>query len=283
MADDVGRFVLMTDDDLQELLDNRSSDKTKNCIKRAVKLFSEYTIARNSSLADVEQLSIQDLDVYLSRYFAELRETDGSYYKRNTILATRYGLQQHLKNIRGFDIVVDKEFKSFKEMFSAILVNLKAPGKGTVDHKLPLTTDDFKKLYASNILDIDNTNSLQNKVFVDIMVYLCNRGQENLREMKTVDFSIMTDSAGNRYVKMRDFLTKNHRGNSTEEQSQQGRMYEIIGNSKCPVMSFEKYIALLNKECPAFWQKPNPRSKENKTWYFSWPQHLGEQNERSVN
>ena len=46
-------------------------------------------------------------------------------------------------------MVINKEFKSFKEMFFALLVNWKASGKGAVDPKLPLTTDDFKKLYAS--------------------------------------------------------------------------------------------------------------------------------------
>ena len=105
------------------------------------------------------------------------------------------------------------------------------------------------------------------------MVYLCNRGRENLRAMKSTDFSITTDSSGNRYVYMCDFLTKNHRGDISDEISQQGRMYEIRGNARCPVMSFEKYSSLLNQECPAFWQKPNQNFRPNDTssWYCNAP------------
>ena len=129
------RFALLSDEDFQDLLNNRLSKNSTSTIQTAVNLLSEYARSRSSSLADVEQLPVADLDRYLSRYFAEIRMKDGSMFSRNSVLANRYGLQQHIKKIRGFDIVCDSQFKLFQEMLSAVLVNQKAAGKGVVQHK----------------------------------------------------------------------------------------------------------------------------------------------------
>ena len=63
---------------------------------------------------------------------------------------------------------------------------------------------------------------------------------------------------------MRDFLTKNHCGERTDESPR---------NPKCPVMSSEKYTALLNKECLAFCQKLNLGFNAHPTlrWYCNVP------------
>jgi len=123
-------------------------------------------------------------------------------------------------------------------------------------------------MYSSDVLNTSHPVGLQNKVFVDLMIHLCNRGRENLREMTRVDFQIMSDSAGNRYVCIKDKQTKNHRGDGNAETSQNGRMYETPGLPRCPVTSFEKYISKLNGDCLAFWQKPKRPFKENDVcWY----------------
>jgi len=199
-----------------------------------------------------------------------MRKKDGSFYTKNAIVTLRYGLQKHFMKTCGFDIINDTRFCSANEMFAAVLIKLKKEGKGNVQHKQPMSSEDFHKLYASSILSTDNPKGLQNKVFVDIMVYLCNRGRENLREMNRTDFGIATDSSGSRYVFMsHDKLTKNHRGDIADENSQQGRMYEVPGATNCPVMSFEKYIAKLNPDVDAFWQKPKAKPADSDNcWYY---------------
>jgi len=202
------RFASLSDADLQDLISNRLSKRSKASIQTAVNVFSEYARSRDTSLADIEQLPVSDLDQFLSRYFAELRKRDGSLYTRNTVLANRYGLQQHFKKVRGFDIISDTQFNSLHDMFSAVLVHLKSEGKGIVLHKQPLTSEDFSKLYCSSVLNTETPEGLQNKVFVDIMVHLCNRGQENLRDMKLSDFTTLTDTYGSRYYKNARFSHK---------------------------------------------------------------------------
>jgi len=59
------RFATLTDEDLQDLIGNRLSKRSKTGIQTAVNLFSEYARSRSSSLADIEQLPIADLDQFL--------------------------------------------------------------------------------------------------------------------------------------------------------------------------------------------------------------------------
>jgi hypothetical protein len=73
----------------------------------------------------------------------------------------------------------------------------------------------------------DTPQGLQQKVFFDVMLYLCRRGRENLTELKKTDFSVMKDPSGAKYVtQTRDELTKNHRD---DDDAFGGHMYETKG------------------------------------------------------
>jgi hypothetical protein len=74
--------------------------------------------------------------------------------------------------------------------------------------------DDIAIIYKSFNLDVPN--DLQNKVFVDFMLFYCNRGRENLRELKKTDFTFH-GSGDNKYIALRDHSTKNHRGDSKDD------------------------------------------------------------------
>ena len=58
---------------------------------------------------------------------------------------------------------------------------LKQEGKVVVTHKPAISAEDMDKIHGS--LDLDDHVGLQDKVFIDVMLYFCNRGRENLREM----------------------------------------------------------------------------------------------------
>jgi Domain of unknown function (DUF3504) len=261
-----GRFANLGDDDLRMLLDGRLSVNTKHVIHTSLSTFDEYVRSKGKTIAEIDQLTPDKLDSFIGRFFAEVRKTDGSLYATKSLLAIRYGVAQHYKNVLGIDIITSPQFASSREIFAAALVQLKQAGRGSVVHKEPLTTDDFNKLYSSKVLSTSNPFGLQNKVFVDVMIQLCNRGRENLREMTRDDFIVSVDSAGHRYVYIKDKQTKNHRANS--DISQGGRMYETPGSERCPLAALEKYLTKLNPACMAFWQKPRRQSNESDTcWY----------------
>ena len=101
-------------------------------------------------------------------------------------------------------------------------IQLKRQGLGGVEHYPPVGEDNLRKIY--NSLSDKDPVSLQQKVFVDIMLYFGRRGRENLRELKKSDFEIsksVTRQGGgdkeveHRYVRIkRDELTKNHKDDS---------------------------------------------------------------------
>ena len=97
---------------------------------------------------------------------------------------TRYGIQRYLAQKHVIDIIKDREFTSSNKMFLAMSVQLKCKGLGGIDHYPPIEEDTLKKIYDS--LDVKDPVSLQQKVFVDVMLYFGWRGQQNLRELKKV-------------------------------------------------------------------------------------------------
>ena len=59
--------------------------------------------------------------------------------------------------------------------------------------------------------DIGTPSGLQEKVWVDIILYLIRRGRENLRQMSKNTFSISCDATGKRFVyQTSSELDKNH-------------------------------------------------------------------------
>ena len=131
---------------------------------------------------------------------------------------------------RHFYLAGDNDaFKPANLVFQAMLVKLKQEGKGVSIHKPPIEVDDIAIIYKSFNLDV--CTDLKNKLFVDFMLFYCNRCRENLRELKKTDFSFH-GSGDNKYIALRDHSTKNHCGDSN-------RTLELF-----PV-PWEKYSGLL--------------------------------------
>ena len=58
-----------------------------------------------------------------------------------------------------------------------MLVKLKDERKGAVQHKDPIEDKELRKIRASNALCQATPIGLQNKVFVDLMLYMSQRGR----------------------------------------------------------------------------------------------------------
>ena len=123
----------------------------------------------------------------------------------------------------------------------------------------------------SEELDMTTPKGLQNKVFVDIMTFFCNRGRENIREMKPGDFTIETDiDSGLSYMKKKDCLPKNNR-EGQDEVSNSGRMYEIPNSNSCPLRAFQTYVSILNANCILLWHRPKQAAPKDGCWYCDSP------------
>ena len=139
---------------------------------------------------------------------------------------------------------------------SGIIKELKTAGKDTTENKEPISQADLKKLQMSGLFSTETPETLQNKVFFDIMTHFGRRGREGLRSLKPTSFKFVTDSNGHHYVAMAyNEADKTHHGVDLKEKPKAPRMYETTGES-CPVRAFEKYLAKLNPENDALFRKP---------------------------
>ncbi|XP_071784526.1 uncharacterized protein [Asterias amurensis] len=269
------RFALLTEEELKEMIELADSPSTKRSLKYTVNILSEYCNVKNTTLSEVDRMNPAELDTFLRRFYMEVRQVNGDIYCKKSLQTIRYGIQRHFKDreTNSMDIVIDKAFERSNQSFKATLVNLKKLGKGCVQHKNPITPEDMDKINASPRTDINTPAGLQNKVFIDVMMYHCNRGRENIRDLKKSDFEEHTDSKGLSFITKRDQLTKNSREND-DNKSQAGVMYEIPGNPRCPVRTFRLYKQKLHPNCDFLWQRPRDNAStgiSDEVWYCNIP------------
>ena len=123
------------------------------------------------------------LATVLEKFYPEARKQDGNCYTKASLTAIRFSLQRFFSN-HSIDIVKDPEFGKSNVTFQATLVKLKQEGMAKTQHKPPINKEDIKKLYQSGLFDSNGPDTLQNKVFFDVMLYFCRRGRQNLRNLK---------------------------------------------------------------------------------------------------
>jgi hypothetical protein len=71
---------------------------------------------------------------------------------------------------------------------------LRKEGKGQVKHKMSIEKDDIKQMYEHlRVFSVWSPEGLLDKVWFEILLYSCRRGQENLRDLNPSEFEIAVD------------------------------------------------------------------------------------------
>ena len=225
------RFPEVDENANQMILQNKSSSNTKRATELSFNVLNSYLQSRKINF-NFTEINKKELNEILRKFYVEVRKQDGNYYSKASFVALRFGIQQRIKELDiSVNIIEDPEFYYANEVFKAQCVFLKKEGLGKTVRKPPIVKEDMKKLYQSNVFDVATPKGLQKKVFFEVMLYFCRRGQENLRELKKHSFVVKKDSIGREYVeKTVDELTKNRREN---DDAQEGGI--IFATGKKPV------------------------------------------------
>ena len=205
----MSRFAEVTDQDIDDLDEERHSVSTKRVVSRSVKLFREF-LGGNCQFEDFAK---EELNTNLRKFFVSVRRKDGQEVKKAYLDSIKYGLCKYLKDQCELDITQDDAFSKCRNSYKSKVKDLKKKGKGAVQHKEEILPEDLHKLFsADNVaFNVSTPCGLQNKVWFDIMFFLCRRGQENLRDMTKNTFGIGVNAAGRRYVyQVEDEADKNH-------------------------------------------------------------------------
>ncbi|XP_068738290.1 uncharacterized protein [Montipora capricornis] len=242
------RFQTRTEEEIEQLLQDKSSKSTNKATLNAVRTLRDFCKEQNLD-ESFQELSKTDLNSLLRKFYTSARKCDGSLYSKNSLVGIRYGIARYLQQEKGLKITDDEAFSTDNEAFSAVTTELKKLGKAK-----PIDV-----LY---------------KCLFDIVFFLVRRGRENLREHTKSTFAVAVDSQSRKYVYQKeDELDKNHRADdSPYDTSCDGCMYEKPESALCPMECFELYLSKLNPDIECLWQRRKETiSNDNPVWYCMAP------------
>jgi len=198
------RFASHTEAEILEKRANVVPKNTTKSNKKSANMLRAY-LSEKEEEPDFENYTPSQLNSVLSRFYLDTRTSDGQMYKTSSLENFRYGLNRYLKappHLKTFDIIKDSDFLSSNESFKTAISELKTVGKGDVQHYPAIEECDLRKLYSSIHLSIDTPCGLLNKVQMDIRLYFCRRGLENMAEMTKETFIVdVNPITGVKFVK----------------------------------------------------------------------------------
>ena len=169
----MARFATVGQDQYKNILKEMNSLNTHRGTTVAWNQFESYLREKNI-IVDAKTILKDELNDILKKFYVEVRKVDGGYYKKNTFNSIRFGLQRKFKEFNSnMDIIANTNFAECNLVFKAQCVQLKKNGLAKVEHKPPITPEDMQKLYESDVFSLSRPESLQRKVFFEIMLFLC--------------------------------------------------------------------------------------------------------------
>ncbi len=119
------RFATLSDEQQQELLENRQSKITRDQTKSHLKILNEYLNQKN--IGKLDDLSDDELPDILFGFYTSVRREDGEMYKLQSLKCIRASINRYTKEKHNLDIIADTRFIKANEMFHAVTVqtNLK--------------------------------------------------------------------------------------------------------------------------------------------------------------
>ena len=219
------RFVTFNEEELNDLLKGKTSKNTDTSTKTAINLLKTFCRETESNDPTATEISSTELDKILQRFYAGVRKANGEVYKTTTMNSFRFSFQRYFL-ASGYNIILDPAFEPSNICFKNVLIKIKKAGKGMINHYPEIEPEDVRKLYAS--FNTDTPAGLQEKVWFDIMFYLCRRGRENLREMTKSTYFVDRVQLGNSMcINVRARWTKTITSKTQTEKG--GYMKQIAG------------------------------------------------------
>ncbi|XP_021357426.1 uncharacterized protein LOC110452971 [Mizuhopecten yessoensis] len=247
----------------------------------AILYLKEYASTKGHSVHSISQMPPEQLADYLKDFYTtvKFKGIEVKDLASSPIVSLKYlrtGLHRYFQRNYDIDILKDVYFEHANKVFD---VTSRATPRRS--NKLRIEFDDLRKIYMGPGMNLDQPDTLQNKLFFDVNLYICNRGKDFLRVMAKDDFVISSDADGRRYVWLKYHPKFSFRelvgGVADPDLSNNGtqigdRMFERKGDPRCPVTSFLAYLSHLHPMTEAFWQRPK-RSfvYADYVWYDNTP------------
>ena len=227
------RFKIRSEDEMKKLLEDKDKKSTQRATQQAILKLNDFLKQQN--LADVDNISIEDLASALRIYYPAIKPQQKSDYSAQTLKCHRAAINRHIKKTRGVDIAQDAIFTKANEALTATLVECKRLGKADTKPTKVISDPDLERIaeyFNHDYMNKPEPRRLQQNVIFNIIYYFCRRGRENLYSMMQTTFKVVVEPDGTEYmIQACDELDKNH-GIENTTKNKQGRIYAKPGNYK---------------------------------------------------
>lgn len=191
-------------------------DNLDEGVKRAVISLRDFARRKEKEFDYVISLSPSELGVFLKEFYLAIKEKAVPQGDEDlNLVKVRADLTGYFKKVMNVDISSGSEFSECngvvddagqgqvqgqsKEVSNGVAKST-VMKKHTRQRTFTFETNELRQIYMSEAMNLDHPESLQNKVFFDVCMYICNRGKDFLRLMTKNDFEVTTDETGRRYV-----------------------------------------------------------------------------------
>ena len=87
----------------------------------------------------------------------------------------------------------DREFMAANHVMTGIVKTLKREGADKTNHHPPIPEEELQKIYSSKVLSHKSPTTLVRKVWLEIMLLICRRSREGLRNLTSTSFILTKD------------------------------------------------------------------------------------------
>ncbi len=280
----------VSDEQLSELSKGYTPKNTEASTKWALKNFLEWTKARNvqfpSQLVPTDILSSSDpatLNMWLSRFAVETRNTKGEFYPPSSLCQLLTGLLRHMRTINpNCPNFLEKTNPQFKVLHGTLDVHFRrlhecGIGRKT-NHAQLISKEDENKLWSCGILGTSTPRSLLNAVFFYNGKNFCLRGGDEHRHLRLSQLKRLSDP--DHYVYYEN-CSKNRAG-TFRQKHVENKVVPVYctctesSDHRCHVHLLDLYIQKLPKaavEQDIFYMRPlheTPRDPSH-PWFANCP------------
>ena len=182
------RFVSFNDRDVDEFIKLEENANIKKKTEIDLGLVKSF-IAKENESRPLEELSPQELDLYLSRFILAVRKKNGEEYEPTTLRGFIASVERYLKKCQYSEsVITGQNFTRTREVLKSKQKQLKRLGKGNKPQAASsLTPEEIDILYEKKEMGISSPKALINTLWFNNCLHFGLRGGKEQRDLKWGD------------------------------------------------------------------------------------------------
>lgn len=290
----------ITEDMIIQKINGAIPKSTRRTTQWAVKVWDTWAAERNSRVSGsnenpvvpLETIDNEQLNIFLSRFVNEARNSNGEPYTGGTLYSLCAGIQRFVRQNRAstprsapLDIYKDPGFSFFRGALDSVLKELHRSGIGTVKKQAEVVSCETEsRFWEDGILGDDSPQKLLDTLIYVLGLNLALRSGKEHRDLRPSMFEVIQSGEENGsssrsstppYLVYSECGSKNHTG-GLKERRVTNKCVKVFSNTdelnKCPVALYTKYMSLRPHNAPtnALYLKPL-QHPTNDCWYQPRP------------